>query len=72
MWLRSLDEVAQLNEGEGGPILVHGSATLAKGLAEAGPVDRYPLLVFPLLPGAGKRLFDASDGIVDAVYDVIR
>jgi len=86
--LRSLDEVAALKEGEGGSILVHGSATLAQALAAAGLVDRYHLLVFPLLLGSGKRLFDAaatavqkldlvehevySNGIVKAVYDVVR
>ncbi|HEU0181493.1 MAG TPA: dihydrofolate reductase family protein, partial [Agromyces mariniharenae] len=43
--LRSLDEVAALKEGDGeGTILVHGSATLAQALAEAGLVDRYHLL----------------------------
>ncbi|HEX5996514.1 MAG TPA: dihydrofolate reductase family protein, partial [Jiangellales bacterium] len=59
--LRSLDEVAELKKGEGGPILVHGSARLAQSLAEAGLVDRYHLLVFPLLLGAGKRLFSTTD-----------
>jgi dihydrofolate reductase len=58
--LRSLDEVAELKQGDGGPIYVHGSATLAQGLAAAGLVDRYHLLVFPLLLGSGKRLF--ADG----------
>jgi len=86
--LRSLDEVAQLKDGDGDPIIVHGSATLAKGLAAAGLVDRYHLLLFPLLLGAGRRLFDDghdalqkldlvehevfSNGIIKAVYDVVR
>ncbi|HST73369.1 MULTISPECIES: dihydrofolate reductase family protein [Kocuria] len=85
--LRSLDEVAQLKESTDGTILVHGSATLAKGLAAADLVDRYHLLVFPVLLGRGKRLFDDSadtlrtlelaeheayaNGIVKAVYDVV-
>lgn len=58
--LRGLDDVARLKEGEGGPILVTGSATLAQGLAAAGLVDRYHLLTFPVLLGTGKRLF--TDG----------
>ena len=86
--LRSLDEVATLKEVEGGTIIVHGSATLAKALAAAGLVDRYHLLIFPVLLGAGRRLFDDtgdrlqklelveheaySNGIVKAVYDVVR
>ncbi|BDZ46848.1 dihydrofolate reductase family protein [Naasia aerilata] len=85
--LRSVDEVAALRDGDGAPIILHGSATLAKGLAAAGLVDRYHLLVFPLLLGSGKRLFDDradlaklelveheaySNGILKAVYDVAR
>ncbi|MFE1782945.1 dihydrofolate reductase family protein [Streptomyces sp. NPDC059506] len=86
--LRSLDEVAALKETEGGPIIVHGSATLNQGLSDAGLIDRYHLLVFPLLLGAGKRLFSATDkdaqklklveheayanGLQKNVFDVVR
>jgi dihydrofolate reductase len=84
--LHSLDDVAALKETEGGEIHVHGSATLAQGLARAGLVDRYHLLVFPLLLGSGKRLFGEGDktglaltehaaysnGITLQVYDVVR
>ena len=84
--LRSLDEVAALKETDGGEIHVHGSATLAQGLAAAGLVDRYHLLVFPLLLGSGKRLFADGDktrlalvehaaysnGITLQRYDVVR
>ena len=59
--LRSVDEVARLKETDGGPLVVHGSASLGHSLAEAGLVDRYHLLVFPLLLGAGKRLFSDAD-----------
>ncbi len=82
--LGSLDEVRTLKEGDGGPIIVHGSATLAQGLAAEGLVDRYHLLVFPVLLGSGKRLFadgpkqrlrlvesqTYGNGITKAVYDV--
>ncbi|MFC9006864.1 dihydrofolate reductase family protein [Streptomyces microflavus] len=86
--LRSLDEVAALKETEGGPIIVHGSAALNHSLSDASLIDRYHLLVFPLLLGAGKRLFSATDkdtqklklveheayanGIQKNVFDVIR
>ncbi len=86
--LRSVDDVAALKQTEGGPIAVHGSATLGQSLADAGLVDRYHLLVFPLLLGAGKRLFSTADkdttklrlveheayanGIQKQVYDVVR
>ncbi|MFZ3494491.1 dihydrofolate reductase family protein [Streptomyces sp. 5.8] len=59
--LRTLDEVAALKETEGGPIIMHGSAALNRALSDAGLIDRYHLLVFPLLLGAGKRLFSATD-----------
>lgn len=59
--LRSLDDVAAVKAGDGGPITIHGSATLVRNLADAGLIDRFHLLVFPLLLGAGKRLFSASD-----------
>ncbi|WP_320781972.1 dihydrofolate reductase family protein [Streptomyces sp. CRN 30] len=86
--LRSLDEVAALRAGEGGPIIVHGSASLNRDLSDAGLIDRYHLLVFPLLLGAGKRLFSATDkdaqklklveheayanGLQKNVFDVVR
>jgi dihydrofolate reductase len=86
--LRSLDEVAALKEQDGAPLLVHGSAELGARLADAGLVDRYHLLVFPLLLGAGKRLFSTTDkdatklelveheaypnGIQKQVFDVVR
>jgi dihydrofolate reductase len=60
--LRSMDDVAALKQTEGGEIQVHGSARLAQSLAAAGLVDRYHLLVYPLVLGTGgKRLF-ADDG----------
>lgn len=59
--LRSLDEVAALKETEGGPIIIHGSVQLNNSLSDAGLIDRYHLLVFPLLLGAGKRLFSSTD-----------
>ncbi|MEU8225314.1 dihydrofolate reductase family protein [Kribbella sp. NPDC048915] len=59
--LRSLDDVAALKQTEGGPIIVHGSATLNRNLSDAGLIDQYNLLVFPVLLGAGKRLFSDAD-----------
>lgn len=59
--LRSLDDVAELKKTEGDPILVQGSATLARTLADAGLIDRYHLLVFPVVLGAGKRMWSDAD-----------
>ena len=60
--LRSMADVAALKETDGGEIQVHGSAALAQSLAADGLVDRYHLLVFPLVLGHGKRLFPADGG----------
>ena len=68
--LSSLDDVAALKETDGGEIQVHGSPTLAQNLAKAGLVDRYHLLVFPLVLGGGKRLF-AAEGADFATLDLV-
>ncbi|WP_328456792.1 dihydrofolate reductase family protein [Amycolatopsis sp. NBC_00438] len=86
--LRSLDDVAALKETEGGPIIVNGSAALNRAMADAGLIDRYHLLLFPVLLGAGKRLFSDTDkdkqnlklisseaygnGVQKLVYDVVK
>lgn len=66
--VRNLDEVQALKNGGlpgapdfDGPLLVHGSATLVTALQERGLIDRYHLLVFPVLLGAGKRMFSEAD-----------
>ena len=59
--LRSLDDVAALKKTDGGPISVHASATLARNLADASLIDRYHLLVFPVVLGAGKRMWSDTD-----------
>lgn len=59
--LRSLDDVAAVKRTEGGPIIIHGSAELGRNLSDAGLIDRYHLLVFPVLLGAGKRMFSDTD-----------
>jgi len=49
--------VDQLKHEFEGDILVAGSATLVQALTERGLVDEYRLMVFPVVLGAGKRLF---------------
>lgn len=86
--LRSTEDIRELKQSEGGAIFIHGSAELARRLSDAGLIDRYHLLCFPLLLGAGKRLFSTADrakqplrlrdtaaypnGVVKLLYDVVR
>jgi dihydrofolate reductase len=51
------EEVGKLKEQYDGDILVAGSAQLVQGLLAAGLVDELHLMVFPVLLGAGKKLF---------------
>lgn len=86
--LRSTEDVAALKAENGGAIFIHGSAELARRLSEADLIDRYNLLVFPVLLGAGKSLFSTADrdkqtlslresqaysnGVLKVIYDVVR
>ncbi len=86
--LRSTEDIRELRQSEGGAIFIHGSAELSRRLSDAGLIDRYHLLCFPLLLGAGKRLFSTADrakqplrlrdtaaypnGVVKLLYDVVR
>jgi dihydrofolate reductase len=56
------DEVSKLRQALAGDILVNGSGQLVRALMDQELVDEYRLMVFPVVLGAGKRLFDeASD-----------
>jgi dihydrofolate reductase len=55
-------EVSKLKQDVDGNIVVHGSAQLVQELLERDLVDELRLMVFPVVLGAGKRLFgDTSD-----------
>jgi dihydrofolate reductase len=56
------DAVFELRKRAGGDILVNGSVQLVNALKERDLVDEYRLMVFPVVLGAGKRLFaDTAD-----------
>ena len=54
------EEVGKLREEVDGNILVAGSAQLVQGLIEHDLLDELRLMVFPVLLGSGKRLFDET------------
>lgn len=85
--LRSNEDVADVKQNDGGAIFIHGSAELARRLADADLIDRYNLMMFPLLLGAGKSPFSRDDrdkrllrlresesysnGVTKLLYDVV-
>jgi dihydrofolate reductase len=57
-----VESVAELKQGDGGPILVVGSRTLVHTLLANGLVDELRLMVFPVALGGGIRVFpDSAD-----------
>jgi dihydrofolate reductase len=55
---RLSSSVGQLRRRIAGDLVVFGGGSLLRGLAEHDLVDQYRLLLFPVVLGAGKRLFD--------------
>jgi len=56
-----VEEITNLKQQDGKDIAVHGSATLVQTLMQHDLVDRYRLLVYPVVVGTGKRMF--TEGI---------
>jgi dihydrofolate reductase len=52
--------VAELKQGDGGDIGIHGSISLAQSLLAAGLVDELRLVVAAAIADSGRRLFDAA------------
>src|SRR4051812_12868022 len=50
--------INELKERDGKDIVVHGGKTLVKSLLERDLVDRWHLLVYPVMLGSGLKLFD--------------
>jgi dihydrofolate reductase len=56
-----VEEISKLKASSGGDILVAGSGQLVNTLMEHELVDDFRLMVFPIILGKGKRLF--NDGL---------
>lgn len=54
--------IAELKQTDGPELQVHGSGDLIQTLLAAGLVDRWHLVIHPVLLGSGRRLF--ADGTV--------
>jgi dihydrofolate reductase len=62
-------QVTALKERLTGDILVAGSANLVQTLAKHDLVDEYRLMVFPVVLGSGRKLFD--DGFPHTVLRLV-
>lgn len=51
------DELSRLKQQTGLDILIFGSGTLVNSLMQYDLIDEYRLMVFPVVVGSGKRLF---------------
>jgi dihydrofolate reductase len=63
-----VDQVRRLKAQPGRELQVHGSWQLVRTLHDAGLVDTYRLIQFPVVVGAGKRLFE--EGAVPSTYKI--
>ena len=54
--------VAELKQSAGRDLLIQGSSTLYGPLLKAGLIDRLITMVFPVILGSGKSIFDGSPG----------
>jgi dihydrofolate reductase len=57
-FLSSVEEIKKLKNSDGGDIKVWGSATLVQLLLKHDLVDEFALLIYPIILGKGKKLFD--------------
>ncbi len=56
-------QIAELKQQSGKDIAITGSITLIGSLLREGLLDELSLLVFPVVVGSGKRLFDGPDQV---------
>jgi dihydrofolate reductase len=60
-FVRGLEDVAALKQQPGKDIYLVGGARTTASLIDAGLVDEFRLLVYPLIAGEGKALFATAD-----------
>ena len=68
-FLSTVEDIKKLKNSDGGDIKVWGSATLVQLLLQHDLVDELGLLIYPIILGKGKKLFD--DGAVPSAFKLI-
>ncbi len=66
LFLRNVEDIKKLKNGDGSDIKVHGSGNLAQTLFKHNLVDELRLQTFPITLGTGKRLF--GEGTIPAAF----
>ena len=51
------EEITKLKQEPGRDMVIHGSASIVRTLTNLGLIDTYQLLVYPVVLGSGKPLF---------------
>jgi dihydrofolate reductase len=67
-FIKTVDDLKNLKNSEGGDIKIHGSGNLAQTLFKHDLVDELVLMMFPITLGSGKKLF--GDGTIPAAYKI--
>lgn len=58
-----VDDITALKQAPGTDIVTTGSITLVHDLVRHGLVDEFRLFVYPVVLGAGRRLFEDATGV---------
>jgi dihydrofolate reductase len=66
VFLKNVEDIKNLKQGEGSDIQVIGSGNLCQTLFKHDLVDEMRLMIFPITLGSGKRLF--GEGTIPAAF----
>src|SRR5262249_3391673 len=61
----AVEAVRKLKHEPGDDLLIYGSGALVRSLMPHGVIDSYRLVVYPLVLGEGKRLFDGGTQTIE-------
>jgi dihydrofolate reductase len=59
------NEVRRMKEGNGSPMLIMGSGSIISQLTKARLFDKYTIVIWPIVLGAGRTMFEGVEGIID-------